>query len=73
LPNYRFDQQCDPLEGEARLVEVVVAVVNAAHAASGFPCLDHLPIVMETKIYMTAKLLAYFEVYKNIAKHCPMD
>ena len=34
---------------------------------------DHMPIVMWTMIYMTAKLPAYFEVYKNIIEHYPMD
>lgn len=35
--------------------------------------LDHTPIVMRTMIYITAMLPKYFEVYRNIVSHYPMD
>jgi hypothetical protein len=35
--------------------------------------LDYMPIVMTTMIHVTAKLPVYFEVYKNIIQHYPMD
>jgi Arc/MetJ family transcription regulator len=35
--------------------------------------LEGTPVVVRTMIYMTAKLPAYFRIYKNIVEHYPMD
>lgn len=35
--------------------------------------LGYMPIILQTMIHMTAMLPGYFETYKNIVKHCPID
>ena len=73
-------EHCDATENPTEVFSRVVlrsigkqAIDDTDRHLDPLNSLDYMPIIMQTTIHMTAKLPAYFEVYKNIVHHYPMD